>query len=112
MKTASLKKFQFSASYNIKDRVIGHNYILGVWTEGLDEAQEKMLERVVQQTLLQKIDSRDLGLDVDFIKNTPITDINLLHAFWKLLEPEIRPILIRSLFLEKDNRSQVSLTQD
>ena len=112
MKTTALKKFQFSASYNVGDRVIGHNYTLGVLTDVLDEAQEKTLERVLQRALIQKVDSRDLGLDVDFLRNTQITDINLLHAFWKLLEPEIRPILIRSLFLEKDNRSQVSLAQD
>ena len=112
MKITSLKKFSFSASYGEKGRVIGHNYALGVLTDALDEAQEKMLERVVQRSLIQRIDSRDLTLDVDFLKDTEITDINLLHTFWKLLEPSLRPILLRALFLEKDGRSQVRLDLD
>lgn len=112
MKTSQIKKYCFSASFSRGERVIGHNYILGVMTDALDEGQENALDLTVQRALIEKIDSRDLGKDVDFLKNIKIDEMSLLKAFWKILKPEIHPILLRSLFLEKDGRSQMILSED
>ncbi len=112
MRTLFTKKFFFSASHEKGDRVLGHNYVLGVVTGSLNDSEETTLEHAVQRALIDKIDARDLGLHVDFLKDTEINELNLLKSFWNILEPEIRPLILSSLFLEKDGRSKVALSKD
>lgn len=112
MKTTFTKKFNFSASFKRGEKILGHNYVLGVVTDPLSESEETALERSVRSLLIQKIDSRDLGMHVDFLKDTEISEVNLLKAFWGILEQGIQPIALQSLFLEKDARSQVSISKE
>ena len=112
MQTRLTKKFQFSASFKNGERMIGHNYVFGVVTQALSEADEKAFENTVRRLLIDRIDSRDLGLNVEFLKNIEINELNLLKSFWKLLEHEILPLRLSEIFLEKDGRSQVALFKD
>ena len=112
MLTRVTKKFHFSASYKSGERVLGHNYVLGVVTGALNDEEEAALDHKVRRVLIDRIDSRDLGLHVDFLKNIEINEWNILKSFWKLLEPEILPLTLSELFLEKDGRSQVALFKD
>ena len=112
MKITLTKKFHFSASYAISpDRVIGHNYILGVTTEGVDEAAEMLLEKKIHEALIQKIDSQDLGMHVDFLKNIKITDTNLLRVFWEIIRVEIHPIELSVLSLQRDEHTEVFISR-
>ena len=92
--------------------MIGHNYLLSVTTEVLSEDQEIELDKLIQKNLIQKIDSRDLGLHVDFLKGVEINDLNLLKAFWSFLEPIILPASLEALSLESDDRTKTSLLKD
>ena len=112
MKITLTKKFHFSASHSAHDRAIGHNYVLNVTTEALDDALEAILEKKVREVLIQKIDSRDLGLHVDFLKNIDVSDANLLKAFWEVIQPAIHPVQLTALSLEKDERTQVLFSRD
>jgi hypothetical protein len=99
------KQFGFSSSYADNNRVIGHNYILNLTTEAVDEASELRIESIVQKTLIDKMHSRDLSLDVDFLKGVTISDAALLNIFWKILEKELLPIRILGMSLQRDRRT-------
>ena len=90
----------------------GHNYILSVTTEPLDHASEAVVDKKVREALVQKIDSRDLGLHVDFLKNIEITDTNLLKVFWEIIRLEINPVELTSLSLERDERTQALISRE
>ena len=90
---------------------MGHDYLLSVTTEALDENLETEIESKIQKVLIQKMDSRDLGLHVHFLKNIEITDTNLLKAFWKLVEPAIKPVRLKSMCLERDSRTKVCIEE-
>jgi hypothetical protein len=85
--------------------VVGHNYVLGVTTRALSEADERIFEEKIEASLIHKLQSRDLGLHVEFLKGIEINDENLLRAFWKILGPQIRPNPLLSLSLKRDDRT-------
>jgi 6-pyruvoyl-tetrahydropterin synthase len=97
------KFFHFSASYQKNDKIAGHNYILGVTIQSSDEAGELLLVKRIEEGLIQKIQSRDLGTDVDFFKNSPISEPFMLKKFWELINTLIKPLAVISLSLERDS---------
>lgn len=102
--------FRFSASHAVGDRHLGHNYVLGVTVEGVRRASdEELLAGGVEEALIRKLDSKDLGLHVDFLKNVPLEDESLLRTFWGILEARLAPLKIRRLTLERDSRTSCSL---
>lgn len=110
MEAALLTKyFNFSASFSRGAKVYGHNYLLGVTTAALDELSETGLESRIHQALIQKLESRDLGMHVDFLKGVEISDANLLKAFWPVIESAIRPVGLKRLTLQRDERTQTEL---
>ena len=111
MEALLTKFFRFSASHSVGDKIYGHNYSLGVTVQALSLEEEKRFELLVEDTLIRRLESRDLGLHVDFLKSTPIEDSALLDAFWKLLEEKIKPARLRSLSLDRDSRTKTSLTR-
>ena len=112
MKARLSKKFQFSASHSKEDKIIGHNYRLTVVVSLESLEHESLLETTVQKLLINKIDSRDFGLHVDFLKGFEISDLNLLKAFWELLETPLQPLKLVGLSLERDRMTKVSLAND
>jgi len=102
------KLFYFSASFSHGREVHGHNYTLGVTVEYSPKLDEALLAQKIQTSLIDKIHSRDLGLDVDFLKKIPISDYNLLKVFSAVLAREIRPARLHGLFLERDGRTRLS----
>ena len=101
MEVLLTKFFRFSASHAAGQKVYGHNYVLGVTVEPLSLEGEKGLEETVGTTLIDRLQSRDLGLHVDFLKGLEINDANLLRSFWKVLEGAVKPAKLRSLSLER-----------
>lgn len=92
--------------------MVGHNYVLTVVTGPLDERLEAALEERVMRCLIQKLDSSDLGLHVDFLKGIEMNEAELLKAFWGVLSNEVPPIRIRSLSLKRDKKTRVTLSAD
>ena len=92
MKKALLTKlFYFSSSFARGREIHGHNFILSVTVEFTSKTNESRIEEKIQRSVIQPIHSRDLGLDVDFLKNTPITELNLLKVFTRIIKNEIKP---------------------
>ena len=110
MKVTFTKLFYFSASYAKNGKIHGHNYTLSVTTDFLDEAEEALLQKKIEGSLIKNLDSRDFGLDVSFLKGVEITDENLLKVFWGIVEKSIHPMMLRSLSLEKDSRTKVAMS--
>ncbi len=111
MKVHLTKAFFFSASFSQNNRVVAHNYTLKITTDGLDERLEKELEAKVEGGLIKKLQSHDLGTDVDFLKGTSLEEESLLKVFWALIQKEIHPVPLRALSLEKDGRSKLTLSE-
>ena len=103
------KTFHFSASHSKAGKVFGHNYTLGVTIQSADSDSERVLEEKVNAFIIHRVESRDLGLHVDFLKGIPISDQNILNIFWEILEREIKPLGLSRLTLARDERSQVTM---
>ncbi len=73
----------------------GHNYILWVTIAG--EPSEELgfimniniLKQIIVETVINKIDHKNINLEVDFMKGKIATTENLAIAIWNELDPVI-----------------------
>ena len=106
------KTFEFSASYSKADKVIGHNYTLRATFLAASEADERGLVPKIQDALIQKIHSKDLGEHVDFLKDVVISDVALLRSFWPIIANATKPVLLKKLSLECDRSTRWTLAEE
>ena len=94
----------------------GHNYILDVSVKGgLDERTGYVIDlsrikEIVTSEVIDKVDHRNLNLDVDFMRDVIPTTENLAVGIWNILKPAIAPadlVLIR-LWETENNRVEYS----
>ena len=73
----------------------GHNYILEVTVAGKPEQgigyvmDLKKLKAIVDDALIEKVDHKNLNVDVDFLVNIIPTTENIVMKFWDQLESKI-----------------------
>jgi len=85
----------------------GHNYRLEVTVEGPVDARTgmvmdlKRLHDLVQAVILDKVDHRNLNLEVDFLQGVQPTTENLVRAFFQELAPQIPRGRLRRIRLEE-----------
>lgn len=84
----------------------GHNYKLHVTVKGNPDPMTgfvmdaKVLSKLVNKEIIDKVDHRNLNLDCDFIpKNLQPTTENMLILFWNLLAPKIKGAKLHRLRL-------------
>ena len=83
----------------------GHNYILDVSVRGsLDDRTGYVIDlsrvkRIVEEQVIAKVDHRNLNLEVDFLRDVIPTTENVVVAFWRALEPALRPARLTRLVL-------------
>lgn len=73
----------------------GHNYELFVTIKG--EVQEetgvvvnlKVLSQIIKEKIIDKLDHKNLNLEVAFLKGKIVSTENILIGIWKELEPDI-----------------------
>ena len=73
----------------------GHNYVMFVTVKG--EITEEhgfvmdldKLKKIIQEKVIQKIDHKNINIDVDFMKNKIATTENLVVSIWNELKPAI-----------------------
>lgn len=76
----------------------GHNFELIVTVRGLPDAETgfvvdlKKLSKVIKADIIDKVDHRNLNLDVDFMAGKLASCENLVIEFWKILEPKVREL--------------------
>jgi len=83
----------------------GHNYILDVSVRGaVDERTGYVIDlsrvkSVVEREVVSKVDHRNLNLEVDFLRDVIPTTENVIVAFWRVLEPALKPARLTRLVL-------------
>lgn len=79
----------------------GHNYILWVTIKGEPSKEHgfvmniNILKQIILEKVINKIDHKNINLEVDFMKGKIATTENLAVAIWNELSP----------FVEKENAS-------
>jgi len=88
----------------------GHNYVLEVSVTGqIDDRTGYVidlgsLKRIVEEEILDQVDHRHMNADVPFLRDVNPTCENVVVAFWRVLEPRVRPgRLIRLRLHETEN---------
>jgi 6-pyruvoyltetrahydropterin/6-carboxytetrahydropterin synthase len=80
----------------------GHNYDLIVTVKGDPDPETgfvidlKRLSELIRTEVTEKIDHKNLNLDVDFMKGKMSSTENLALEIWKILEPHIPSIAKRA----------------
>jgi len=76
----------------------GHNYILFVTVKGELNPETgfvvniKLLSKIIKETVISKIDHRNINVDVDFMKGKLASTENLAIGIWDQLEPSIKEL--------------------
>jgi len=76
----------------------GHNFDMTVTVKGSVDPETgfvmnfKDLKRIVSEEILDKVDHKNLNLDVDFMQGKLTSCENLIVEFWKILEHKIADI--------------------
>ncbi|MEO7966193.1 MAG: 6-carboxytetrahydropterin synthase [Gemmatimonadaceae bacterium] len=91
----------------------GHNYELEVSVTGeIDERSGyvidlSVLRSLVDREVVDKLDHRNLNLDVDFLQGINPTSENIVVACWRVLAPAIRPGQLTKLRLWETENNYV-----
>jgi 6-pyruvoyltetrahydropterin/6-carboxytetrahydropterin synthase len=90
----------------------GHNYILDVSVTGpIDDTTGYVFDLgkvrdIVMREVIEQVDHRNFNLDVAFMRGVIPTSENIVVAFWRVLEPVLRPARLTRLVLwETENNS-------
>lgn len=88
----------------------GHNYDLEVSVRGsVDERTGYVLDlgrlkKQVEELVVDKVDHRNMNIDVPFMQGINPTTENIVVAIWRILEPSIQPgRLVRLRLWETEN---------
>jgi 6-pyruvoyltetrahydropterin/6-carboxytetrahydropterin synthase len=88
----------------------GHNYTLDVSVRGPIDPRTGyvidlgVLKQIVRERVVDRIDHKNLNLDVPFLTGIIPTSENIITAMWRELEPAVRPgRLVRLVLWETAN---------
>src|SRR5690606_33648186 len=76
----------------------GHNFELIVTAKGLPNPETgfvvdlKVLSTLIRREVIEKLDHKNLNMDVDFMKDKMASCENLVVEIWKILEPLVKEI--------------------
>lgn len=85
----------------------GHNFDLYITIKGVpDEGSGfvmnfKELKKIINREIIDKVDHKNLNVEVPFMKDKMTSCENLILEFWKILEPIIREQSDRRASLHK-----------
>ncbi len=74
----------------------GHNYVLMVTVKGEPDPETgfvmdlKVLSRLIDDNVLQKLDHKNINLEVDFMMGKLASTENLAIGIWDALEPKVK----------------------
>ena len=83
----------------------GHNYVLDVSVAGPVDGRTGYvmdlgeLKRIVQREIIDKVDHRNMNLEVDFMHAVIPTAENIVVACWRVLAPHVAPARLTRLVL-------------
>lgn len=75
----------------------GHNYVLEVWIDGEIDPETgyvidlKVLKEIINSSIVEKFDHKNLNLDCAEFENLIPTAENIITVSWKILRRELDP---------------------
>jgi 6-pyruvoyltetrahydropterin/6-carboxytetrahydropterin synthase len=75
----------------------GHNYVLEVWIDGEVDPETgyvidlKVLKEIINSSIVEKFDHKNLNLDCAEFENLIPTAENIITVSWKILRRELDP---------------------
>lgn len=93
----------------------GHNYVLWVTVKG-EVKQEigyvadlKKISSIIKENVINKLDHKNINLEVDFMKGKRVSTENLAIGIWEQLEPYIHQlgIELHSVKIEETENNYV-----
>jgi 6-pyruvoyltetrahydropterin/6-carboxytetrahydropterin synthase len=91
----------------------GHNYTLEVSVSGEPDPVTGyvidlgVVKRTVERAFVDRVDHKNLNLDVPFMKGTNPTTENIIVACWRQLEPALEPARLTRLRLWETENNYV-----
>jgi 6-pyruvoyltetrahydropterin/6-carboxytetrahydropterin synthase len=85
----------------------GHNYELWVTVKGKPDPETgfiinaKELSRLIQESILDIFDHKNLNVDVDYFKEIQPSTENFAKVIWKILEPHINSGILHCVKLQE-----------
>ena len=79
----------------------GHNFELIVTVKGKPDPETgfvvdlKQLSQVIKKSVIEKVDHKNLNVDVEFMRGKMASCEILVEEFWKILAPEVAKITAR-----------------
>lgn len=74
----------------------GHNYLLFVTVKGNINSETgylvnlKTLGSIIRENIIQKIDHKNMNLEVDFMNGKVASSENLAVSIWEVLDPKVK----------------------
>jgi len=96
----------------------GHNYRLAVTLRGSIEPDSgmvlnlKTLHDLIQTSILDKVDHRNLNLEVDFLTGVQPTTENLARAFFDELEPRLPTGRLWRVLVQETDKNSAEYGED
>ena len=91
----------------------GHNYVLEVTIKGEVDPETgmvldlKSLKKLINEEIVDKVDHKNLNVDVEFLKNVNPTAENIAIHFWDIIEPKIENGTLHEIKLFQSERNFV-----
>jgi len=95
----------------------GHNYILEVTLTGPVDPETGMIinlkemKAILQNEIVNKVDHKNLNLDVPFMKDIIPTTENLAAAIWNILDDKFGAEMLTRLVLWESENNKVEITR-
>lgn len=96
----------------------GHNYFLKVTLKGQADPQTGMvynlsfLKEIIHQSVLKKVDHKNLNLDVKEFREINPTSENIAIVIWNWLSAELPKGLLYEVFLQETENNSVTYRGD
>ena len=91
----------------------GHNYVLEVTVAGEIDTDTgyvvdlKLLKDVIRERIMDRMDHKNLNVDVDFLAGVIPTAENIARAIWRELEPAIPAGRLHRIVLHETENNKV-----
>jgi 6-pyruvoyltetrahydropterin/6-carboxytetrahydropterin synthase len=93
----------------------GHNYVLWVTVKGEPSMEHgfvmniNILKQIILEKIINKIDHKNINLDVEFMKGEITTTENLAIAIWNELKPAVEKegVLLHCIKIEETENNSI-----
>jgi len=93
----------------------GHNYVLWVTVKGEVNPQTgyvadlKEVSRIIREVIVNRLDHKNINVEVDFMSGKMVSTENLVIAIWEELEPHMLGLglLLHAVKLEETENNSV-----